>query len=144
MNYTKFNQWNEMFPNALNSLIENFIGDISKVSGHDPIWRKPAVNIVDEDEAFVIQLAIAGMHKDQITISLEENRLVISGDKEDNAEIRYTRREFNFAGFERVFELPSIVDKDKISARFEEGVLTVRAPKREFAQTKTGKKINIL
>ncbi|MDD2962468.1 MAG: Hsp20/alpha crystallin family protein [Bacteroidales bacterium] len=93
----------------------------------------PAVNILENKEAFEIELAVPGMAKDSFAINLENNVLTISSDKETKAgeETNYTRREFVYGTFSRSFTLPKTVDSEKISADYEHGILKVKLPKKE-------------
>lgn len=93
----------------------------------------PAVNILENKEAFEIELAVPGMDKDSFAINLENNVLTISSDKETKAgeETNYTRREFVYGTFSRSFTLPKTVDSEKISADYEHGILKVKLPKKE-------------
>ena len=102
------------------------------------IWGKtltvPAVNIVDDNERFNVSLAVPGMKKDDFTINLDGNMLTISCEKEEKKEDKdekFTRREYNYSSFKRSFTLPQEVDKEKIEARYEDGVLKLMLPKKE-------------
>ena len=56
---------------------------------------------------------------------------------------RYTRREFSYSSFQRSFSLPESVDPEKISANYQNGILTVTVPKREAQQTRLSRNIDI-
>lgn len=93
----------------------------------------PAVNILENKEAFEIELAVPGMAKDDFAVNLENNVLTISSDKElkQEDEPNYTRREFAFGSFSRSFTLPKTVDSEKISADYQQGILKLMLPKKE-------------
>jgi len=57
--------------------------------------------------------------------------------------MRYLRREFSYSKFEQTLILPDDVDKDKISARVENGVLTVELPKIEISKEKVSRQITV-
>ncbi len=63
--------------------------------------------------------------------------------KEENKTMRYLRREFSYSKFEQTLILPDDVDKDKISARVENGVLTVELPKIEISKEKVSRQITV-
>ncbi|WP_165021235.1 MULTISPECIES: Hsp20/alpha crystallin family protein [unclassified Dysgonomonas] len=95
----------------------------------------PAINISESKDDYKIEVAAPGMTKDDFCIRFdEENNLVISMEKkvehtEDNKESRYLRREFSYSKFEQRMVLPNNVEKDKIHAKMENGVLGISIPK---------------
>lgn len=108
----------------------------------------PAVNIKEEDDKFIVEMAAPGMKKEDLKINIEGRMLRISSDKsfenkEEDEDKKYMRREFSYQSFMRSFTLPESVDPDKIEARYEDGVLFLDIPKKEVAKTKPVKKIEI-
>ena len=111
----------------------------------------PAINVIENEKDYRIELAAPGMSKEDFNIKLdEENNLVISMEKknenkeEDKKSSRYLRREFSYSKFQQTMILPDDVDKDAISASVEHGVLTVDLPKQTpEAVQKTEKHIEI-
>lgn len=111
----------------------------------------PAINVIENEKDYRIELAAPGMSKEDFNIKLdEENNLVISMEKknenkeEDKRNGRYLRREFSYSKFQQTMILPDDVDKDAISASVEHGVLTVDLPKQTpEAVQKTEKHIEI-
>lgn len=102
----------------------------------------PELNVYETEKEFQVTLALPGMNKEDIDISLENNTLVVSGERkfeEENGR-RYHRVESRFGKFSRSLPLPDIIDSGKVSASYENGVLTVIIPKSE---EKAGKKIPI-
>ena len=112
----------------------------------------PAINVIENEKDYRIELAAPGMSKEDFNIKLdEENNLVISMEKknenkeEDKKNGRYLRREFSYSKFQQTMILPDDVDKDAISASVEHGVLTVDLPKQTpEAVQKTEKHIEIM
>ncbi len=89
----------------------------------------PAANIHRREDAYVIDLAVPGLTKDQIRIDLEKDQLIISAVKPDTAgALKYTRKEFDYTGFKRVFRLHANADTDRLTATCQQGVLTVVIP----------------
>lgn len=106
----------------------------------------PAVNVLDKDEEYVVEMAVPGLRKENFDVSLDNQMLSISAelttDKEDVND-NYTRREFGYSSFKRTFSLPETVEMDKIKAKYEDGILKVLLPKRDEAKKKPLKQIKI-
>ncbi|TDU40121.1 heat shock protein Hsp20 [Gelidibacter sediminis] len=106
----------------------------------------PAVNIKENAEEFFLEIAVPGMKKSDFDIDVDNKILSVSSErKEDNTteEGNYTRREFGYASFKRTFTLPDSIESDHISAKYEDGILTVHLPKKEEAKEKPAKRINV-
>ena len=95
----------------------------------------PAMNVVETEKEYKVELAAPGMTKEDFNVHIdEENNLVISMEKktenkEEKKEGRYLRREFSYSKFQQTMILPDDVDKEKISAQVENGVLNIDLPK---------------
>lgn len=102
----------------------------------------PAINVKESSDAYTVEVAAPGMTKEDFDVRIdEENNLVISLEKksseeENKSEERYLRREFSYAKFQQTMILPDDVDKERIGARCERGVLTVDLPKMTQEQIK--------
>ncbi len=99
----------------------------------------PAVDINEDNTSFILTADIPGLNKSDIDISVEDNTLKLSGDREykkidEGTEYHYQER--NHGKFFRSFKLPITVDEENISAAFKNGILTVILPKAEEAQPK--------
>lgn len=107
----------------------------------------PSVNIKETDDNYEVEVAAPGMDKQDFKITLENGQLVISSAKENEVntqEENFTRREFSYQSFQRSFLLPkNVVDEDKISARYENGLLLLSIPKLEEAKQKAPRLIDI-
>lgn len=95
----------------------------------------PAVNVKENDESFDLELAAPGFNKGDFNVEVKDNTLTISSTqkerKEENEKGKYTRREFSFRSFRRMFHLPKTVNKDAIKADYKDGILNVNIPKSE-------------
>jgi HSP20 family protein len=94
----------------------------------------PAINVKESEHAFTVEVAAAGMTKDDFTVQIDDdNDLVISMEKKteqnENQDARYLRREFTYSKFRQTMVLPDNVNKEKIEAKVEHGILTVQLPK---------------
>ncbi|MEO8961036.1 MAG: Hsp20/alpha crystallin family protein [Ginsengibacter sp.] len=94
----------------------------------------PMVNISERKDDYLVSIAAPGLKKEDFKIDVEGNRLSISSEKEETREEeeeeKYTRNEYNYSSFERSFTLPDEVNKEKIDARYKNGVLEVVLPKK--------------
>jgi HSP20 family protein len=106
----------------------------------------PAVNVVEEDNVFRIEVAVPGLTRKEIRIDLENDILTVASEqkeqKEENTQ-RYVRREFGTSTFKRSFQLPDTIDFEKIKARHDAGILTIELPKKEEVVQKAPKQIEI-
>lgn len=94
----------------------------------------PAVNITEQKDDYLVSLAAPGLKKDDFKIDIEGNMLVISCEKEEKKEekeMKFTRKEYNYTSFERSFTLPDEILREKIEARYEDGILKLFLPKKE-------------
>jgi HSP20 family protein len=113
----------------------DFFKDEWRVGVNADNTTTPAINVKETDKAFCVEIAAAGMTKDDFNVSIdEENNLVITVEKktevkEDDREMRYLRREFSYSKFRQTMLLPENVNKDKIEAKVEHGVLRINLPK---------------
>lgn len=106
----------------------------------------PQANIIETEKSFLIEMAIPGYRKEEVKIIVENNVLTISHEQDENQEendIRMVRREFRKNPFSRSFRLSRWIESDKIEAKFENGVLTVKIPKKEEAIAKPVREIEI-
>lgn len=99
--------------------------------------KRPAVNIEESEDNFVLELVAPGRAKEDFNITLEHETLVISATSkiEDSSNgSLYKRKEFEYQSFERAFKLPKTVENSEITAAYEHGILVIRIPKREEAK----------
>lgn len=103
----------------------------------------PELNVYETDKEFEVSVALPGINKDDVEISYNAGALTISGERKMQQENgrRYHRVESGFGKFTRSLPLPSdVVDQEKITAKYENGVLNVTVPK---VKEKAAKKIKI-
>lgn len=96
----------------------------------------PAINVVEHDNGYAVEVAAPGMTKDDFNVHLDKDGNISitmekkSENKEENKKNgHYLRREFSYSKFQQTMVLPDNVDKDKISASVKDGVLTIDLPK---------------
>lgn len=96
--------------------------------------RFPATNIREQEDAFVLEMAVPGRKKSDIQLHVEKDILTVSSafeDKHEEQQNGYRHREFRFAGFKRSFRLPEHTNLDAISATYTDGILQISLPKKE-------------
>lgn len=139
------------FSNQLPSVFDRFFeGDLFDWSNRhfsNTNTTLPSVNIKESSEAFEVEMAAPGLTKKDFRIDLHNNLLTISSEKESESKSKedgnYSRHEFSYQSFNRSFNLPNMVDNDKIKAKYDNGILTVHIPKKEEAKPKPAKQIAI-
>lgn len=138
-----------MFP-SFSNLFDDFlnaeVGDWRRNNYSASNTTLPKVNIMEDDERFLVEMAAPGMEKGDFKVDLEHNLLTISSEKKEEAKnetARFTQREFAYQAFQRSFTLPDSANGEKISARYENGILRVSIPKKEEARPKPPKTIKI-
>lgn len=131
-----------VFPSFIDKFFEgnllDMVGDTSTL---------PAINILNNDDDFVIEVAAPGMSKNDFDITYDNGELTItSARKNENTEKndRYTRREFNYQAFRRSFNFSEkLVEGDNIEASYVDGILSIKLPKREEIKPKPARAISI-
>ena len=120
-------------------LFNNFVDN--DFMGHMNVaTTKPAVNVIETANDYKVEVAAPGMTKDDFKVQLDaDGNLVIAVEKEQSKEegneekqeekYHYLRREFSYTQFTQTFIMPDDVDKQKIGAKVDNGVLTVSLPK---------------
>ncbi len=108
----------------------------------------PAVNVKEDEKAYTLEMAAPGLKKEYCRVSVnEDGNLCVAIEnkmehKEEDKKQHYLRREFSYTNYQQNYSLPEDVVKDKISARVENGILTVTLPKQE-KEAKVSKSIEI-
>lgn len=122
------------------------VDDFFKRSGGELFTLKfPAVNILEEKDDYVVEMAVPGFNKNDFKLKVEEDMLTIEAEaKEEKEEVEknYTRREYTHQSFSRSFRLPENVKEDNIKATYENGMLKLLLPKAEIKE-KAAKQIQI-
>jgi HSP20 family protein len=107
----------------------------------------PSVNIIENEDHFVVQVAAPGMNKDDFHIEVKDNVLTIKSEKNLENEVKdenFLRREFSYSSFQRSFNLnKEVVDQDSIKAEYKDGILNLTLAKKEEAKEKPARVIKI-
>lgn len=148
MTLVKYNPFKPYRSTPINSLLDDFFGSsLSDFMGADFTNSTPSVNIVEHDNNYVIEVAAPGLAKEDFSIELDNNNLIVSATKEssteENKEGKYTRREFNYSSFRRSFHLSEEINKDGVHASYNNGVLSITLDKKDEAIKKAPKTVEI-
>ena len=109
--------------------------------GGEAVWS-PRIDIVEKEKAYELRAELPGINKNEISISVKDDVLTISGEKkveEKKEDENYYCCERRFGKFERSFRMAETVDAKNISAEYKSGVLSVTVPKVEVPEPKTTK-----
>ena len=104
------------------------------------------MNITEQKVKYLVSLAAPGLKKDDFKIDVDGNMLTISCEKEEKKEekeARYTRKEYSYSAFSRSFTLPEEINKEKIEAKYEDGILKILMPRKEGAKKFSAKHIAV-
>lgn len=128
--------WNQVFP------------EFGKAFGVDVFEKQsyPKINAIDYSDRVEIEAAVPGLSKEDVNIEFSDGTLTISGEKKQSAKdenVQYIYRELKRSSFKRSFNVdPSLLDAERITASFKDGILTISIPKVKPIK-KEVKKINI-
>lgn len=120
-----------------NDYHENYSGNCSS---------SPATNVFETEKDFKIEVLLPGFVKEDLQLNVHKNVLTVKVEKEEkenNEVYKYAHREFSAKSFEKKYRLPKSVDTEKISARFENGILNIELPKKEEALEKEPVEIKV-
>jgi len=123
--------------NWLPSIFNDFFGDTWLEKSQ---LTSPSINVIENKNEFKVEVAAPGMTKEDFKVSLnQDDNLVIAIEKknenEEKKNNRYLRREFSYSKFQQTMSLPDNIERDKINAQVENGVLTICIPKLSIEQT---------
>jgi HSP20 family protein len=124
----------EQTANQMQRLLEETFGGTGPLLVDVTAWSPP-VDIEEADDAYIVEAEVPGVKRDDVNIEVVGNELTISGEIKEKERVGILRRRTRKTGrFEYRVTLPVAVDSDKIDAKLDHGVLTVRIPKSERAQ----------
>lgn len=109
-------------PILFDDFINDFFGNINQNN-------TPLYNIFENDKEYKIEFSVPGFDKKQFSVEIENDILRVSNTSEDEVSDKYYKRQFNYSNFSKTFNLPEIVNIDKISSEYKNGILRVILPK---------------
>lgn len=140
----------ESFKEKISNLLEDMwdkIGQYHEGESTQAAGRPVAADtdLAETENALTYNLELPGMDENDVEVVIDSGRLIVRGEKRDEREEtgrNYIFKERRYGRFERSFVLPADVEKDKIKAKFDKGVLKVNVPYRASDQVSV-KKITV-
>ena len=125
-----------LFPVLQNNWLDNAFDDFFDTRALSRMnATAPAVNVKESDKAYTMEVAVPGIKQEFCRVTINnDGDLVLAIEnkfehKEENKNEHFLRREFSYGNYQQTYTLPENVDKDSISAKVENGVLTITMPK---------------
>jgi len=136
------------FPSFFDRFLEGDLMDWASSNFAGNRSTLPAVNVRENANEYLIEVAAPGMKKNDFKVNFDNGRLTISSEKQEEVreggENKYTRREFSYQSFQRTFTVPeNMVESSKIEAHYADGILSITLPKREEIKPKPAREIKI-
>jgi HSP20 family protein len=142
----------QLFPKNVTTLLDDALWGLGSATPPSVV----PVNILETKEGYEIELSAPGFHKSDFHLNIEGDTLTVScqqqtetapsdtmpGQQQGNIDSRWVCREFIQPSFKRHFELGEAIDRDKISARYDNGILYLTLPKKENVRP-ASRQINI-
>ena len=126
------------FQHEMNRMFNDFFrgGNGEEAGSGLGAWTPP-VDTYETDDALVIQVDLPGVSKDDVSVDVHQNTLMLRGQRKPDVGVpqdRYHRVERTYGTFQRSFVLPTTVDQEKVQATFKDGVLELHLPKSAAAK----------
>jgi HSP20 family protein len=139
----KLIQYNQ---NLFSDFFDNFI--YNELNKRDYLkFKTPDINVLEDEKFFLIEFAVPGKKKNDFSIEIDKNILSVGLDESkltnSNPDL-YSRREFGYESFNRTFNLPEIVDTNKIDANYEDGILKIKLNKKKTDLVRSKKVIKVM
>jgi HSP20 family protein len=131
-NYPTVRLFNDIFDDLFDMSVVNKSG--AKTPVHD---------VIENNKEYVVELLLAGVSKDSISIDIDNDVLTIKAERKEVKDLKYNRKETYFGKYERSFILPDNVDKENIGASLIDGILKLIIPKLEVDTKPSKIKIEI-
>jgi HSP20 family protein len=126
----------EQLQDQMGQIINSFFRDpLMGMAGQQaPMWV-PAADLEETDDAYVLELEVPGVKKEDVNIELRDNEVRVTGEIKEKERSGVLRRQTRRVGqFEYIVTLPGDIDPEKVEASLHEGVLTVRLGKAAASQ----------
>lgn len=127
---------------SLHRQMNKIFDDLTRFDNSNSTMWKPAIELIDNEDSLTLRAMVLGVDKKDIDISVTREAVKISGEYNHNQEHKdkgYYVSEFNYGKFERTVNLPVFVQNDKVTADYQNGILTLTLPKVEEVKNKVFK-----
>jgi len=131
MTLVRYNPLTNFVPSTFGDFIESAINE---KNGHT---FSPEVDIIRNEKSIELMMALPGVSKNDIILDLDDNTLIIKGERKAPQNVEFIVRETNYGSFERSFKLTEDIDTSKIDAKYNDGILNVSLPINEKAPKTT-------
>lgn len=128
---------------SLQREIDRLFGEYMPVFGEGDfeagVWA-PSLDLKETDTEYIVKVDVPGIPKDQVTVSLEDQRLTVSGERKEEKKQDNDSRivvERSYGSFLRTLALPKAASEKDVDAKMKDGVLTIRVQKSEAAKART-------
>lgn len=114
------------FEDIFDNFWKDWTLDMRAFADLQPKSSFPKINVVETDEEYEVEIALAGFDKDDLSLELKDNCLLIKADKKEESEDKdkkFLMREISSRSFRRMLKFPVKVDSDKIDCSFENGIV---------------------
>lgn len=145
MSIVRYSTANDFVPTSFSNLIDRFFNDSMARSGGSSYSFVPKVDIIENEKAYELSVAVPGLSKEDFKIDLNDNFLTVSGERKFSKEKNENNLhvvETQYGNFSRSFSLPENVDANKITATYTNGILEITVPKDEKKVLKATIKVN--
>lgn len=134
---------------TMESFIDDFFGRTSSIFSDmltENFTNYGGLNIVENEDNYELSMVLPGYKKEDININIDNDVLTISSEIKNEKEEKtknYISRNFTKSSFCKKLILSDDIDKDKINAKMEDGILNLKLDKIKKVELNTSKKINI-
>jgi HSP20 family protein len=140
MVYVKWEPFRDLMvmQDRMTRLFDETLSRILKEEVPQRVWSPP-VDIYERENEVVLKVDLPEMNQSEIEIKVEEDTLIIQGERKfikDPSSVNYLQIERPYGTFQRTFNVPRMIDRDKIKAAYKDGVLQVTLPKRKEGHLK--------
>ncbi len=127
-----FREFEDIY-DRMGQLINFAFGDLPGNGGRGLPWS-PLADISETDDAYLVEVDVPGLRKEDINIQIQDRELIITGEISESEKGRARRKTRRTGRFEFRAQLPSDINQEKVGAHLTDGVLTVTVPKSEAAK----------
>ena len=129
-------RWHDDFDEFFERILKRMLEDIKTMSKYMSIseryWHIPEYNIEDAGDHYLIQVYLPGVNKEDIDLEADENNIYIKVEKKEEEK---EKRGFSsrYYGIQMAIQLPQKIDLDKLEVQYNNGMLEIKAYKKEYS-----------